>query len=140
MILVLKLSQYMLSTGSFFYKNLNAGLLVYWWTISITTNVRWSSWLKMALKWARFRDFSAGLFRPNLSPSLDPFFPHQLPGAFSGDGQRVKVWKFPMPRWARLGRLTIDCDQCDQIGRFLALWATIQSRWQKIFYPNCPHC
>ena len=21
-----------------------------------------------------------------------------------------------------------------------ALWATIQSRWQQLFYPNCPHC
>ena len=21
-----------------------------------------------------------------------------------------------------------------------ALWATIQSWWQQLFYPNCPHC
>ena len=31
-------------------------------------------------------------------------------------------------------------DQCDQNGQFFALWATIQSRWQQLFYPNCPHC
>ena len=30
--------------------------------------------------------------------------------------------------------------QCDQIGRFFALWATIQSQWQQLFYPNCPRC
>ena len=30
--------------------------------------------------------------------------------------------------------------RCDQIGRFFALWATIQSQWQLIFYLNCPHC
>ena len=30
--------------------------------------------------------------------------------------------------------------QCDQIGRFFALWATIQSWWQQLFYPNHPHC
>ena len=30
--------------------------------------------------------------------------------------------------------------QCDQIGRFFALWATIQIQWQQLFYPNCPHC
>ena len=30
--------------------------------------------------------------------------------------------------------------QLDQIGRFFALRATIQSRWQQLFYPNCPHC
>ena len=31
-------------------------------------------------------------------------------------------------------------EQCDQIGQFFALWASIQSRWQQIFYPNCTHC
>ena len=30
--------------------------------------------------------------------------------------------------------------QCDQIGRFFGLWATIQSLWQKLLYPNRPHC
>ena len=30
--------------------------------------------------------------------------------------------------------------QCDHIGRFFALWATIQSQWQQLFYPNRPHC
>ena len=30
--------------------------------------------------------------------------------------------------------------QCDQIGRFFAFWATIQSWWQQLFYPNHPHC
>ena len=34
----------------------------------------------------------------------------------------------------------VDGDQCDQIGQFFALWATIQSRWQQLLYPNCPHC
>ena len=31
-------------------------------------------------------------------------------------------------------------DQCDQIGRFFALWATIQSWRQQLFYPHHPHC
>ena len=31
-------------------------------------------------------------------------------------------------------------NQCDQIGRFFAFWASIQSRWQQLFYPNCSHC
>ena len=30
-------------------------------------------------------------------------------------------------------------NQCDQIGRFIARWATFQSQWQQLFYPNCPH-
>ena len=30
--------------------------------------------------------------------------------------------------------------QCDQIGRFFALWSTIQNSWQQLFYPNCLHC
>ena len=28
---------------------------------------------------------------------------------------------------------------CDQIGRFIAFWATFQSLWQQLFCPNCPH-
>ena len=29
--------------------------------------------------------------------------------------------------------------QCDQIGRFISLWATFQSQWQQFYCPNCPH-
>ena len=29
--------------------------------------------------------------------------------------------------------------QCDQIRRFIALWASFQCRWQELFCPNCPH-
>ena len=29
--------------------------------------------------------------------------------------------------------------QCDQIGRFFALWATFQSLWQQLFCPNLPN-
>ena len=32
-----------------------------------------------------------------------------------------------------------DCRQCDQIGRFIGLWATFQSLWQKLICPNLPH-
>ena len=32
----------------------------------------------------------------------------------------------------------LPINQCDQIGQFFALWATIQSRWQNLFYPNQP--
>ena len=36
--------------------------------------------------------------------------------------------------------LTSVCvNQCDQIWRFIALWATFQSHWQQLFCPNCPH-
>ena len=28
-------------------------------------------------------------------------------------------------------------DQCDRIGRFIALWATFLSLWQQLFCPNC---
>ena len=29
--------------------------------------------------------------------------------------------------------------QCDQIGRFITLWATFQSPWQQLFCPKCQH-
>ena len=31
------------------------------------------------------------------------------------------------------------CSQCDQIGRFIALWATFQSLWQKLYCHNLLH-
>ena len=35
--------------------------------------------------------------------------------------------------------LSVFFAQCDQNGRFFALWATFQSPWQQLFSPNCPH-
>ena len=34
---------------------------------------------------------------------------------------------------------TLAREQCDQIGRFIALWATFQSLLQQLFCPNRPH-
>ena len=31
-------------------------------------------------------------------------------------------------------------DQCDQIGRFIVLWATFQSLWRQLICPNLLHC
>ena len=39
-----------------------------------------------------------------------------------------------------LGRYLKYITQSDQIGRFIALWATFQSMWQQLFFPNCPDC
>ena len=36
--------------------------------------------------------------------------------------------------------VSVHYSQCNQIWRFFALWATIQSWWQQLFYPNHPHC
>ena len=33
----------------------------------------------------------------------------------------------------------ISTYRCDQIGRFIALWATFLSLWQQLFCPNRPH-
>ena len=30
-------------------------------------------------------------------------------------------------------------NQCDQIGRFIGLWATFKSLWQQLICPNFPH-
>ena len=38
----------------------------------------------------------------------------------------------------QLIQLFLPHRQCDQIGRFIALWATFQSLWQQLFWPNCP--
>ena len=40
----------------------------------------------------------------------------------------------------KLLTIAVPCDsQCDQIGRFIAFWATFQSLRQQLFCPNCPH-
>ena len=33
----------------------------------------------------------------------------------------------------------VDGGQCDQIGRFIGLWATFQSLWQKLISSNLVH-
>ena len=33
----------------------------------------------------------------------------------------------------------LHCIQCDQIGRFIARWATFHSLWQQLIFPNLPH-
>ena len=33
----------------------------------------------------------------------------------------------------------VTCHQCDQIGKFIVLWATFQSLWQQLIHPNLPH-
>ena len=33
----------------------------------------------------------------------------------------------------------LDRAQCDQIERFIGLWATFQSPWQQLFCPKCQH-
>ena len=35
--------------------------------------------------------------------------------------------------------LEVPQEQCDQIGRFFALWATFQSLWQQLVCPNLQH-
>ena len=58
-----------------------------------------------------------------------------------------RIRKSEAQNWLRWFRLSISLDiaswlvdsQCDQIGRFIALWPTFQSQWQQLFCPNCPH-
>ena len=33
----------------------------------------------------------------------------------------------------------LEGEQCDQIGRFITLWATFQSPWQQLFCTKCQH-
>ena len=64
-------------------------------------------------------------------------------------GRKLKQWKnVQLNAWTKYKcRIALQWPivgisffQCDQIGRFFALWATIQSWWQQLFYPNCLHC
>ena len=36
--------------------------------------------------------------------------------------------------------IRVPLNSVTRLGDFFALWATIQSRWQQLFYPNGPHC
>ena len=50
-------------------------------------------------------------------------------------------WPWPSRRPAPLKqvRLYLHRDTCDQIGRFIGLWATFSSLWQQLICPNLPH-
>ena len=48
--------------------------------------------------------------------------------------KHLSLLKNVIPCRGHLKRLCAN--QCDQIGRFIALWATFQSPWQKLFFPN----
>ena len=37
----------------------------------------------------------------------------------------------------RVSYLVVCCSQCDQIGRFIAVWVTFHSLWQQLICPNC---
>ena len=64
-----------------------------------------------------------------LQLSLSLSQPTQCPfsNTFKASGQKQ------YPAWD-------SSNQCDQIGRFFALWAIIQRWGQQLFYPNWPHC
>ena len=57
------------------------------------------------------------------------------------------TWEVKFLTLGSLGKLGTDFDfqfdqntaQCDQIGRFVALWVTFQSLCQQLFCPNRPH-
>ena len=50
-------------------------------------------------------------------------------------------WPWPSRRPAPLKqvRLYLHRDTCDQIGRFIGLWATFSCLWQQLICPNLPH-
>ena len=50
-------------------------------------------------------------------------------------------WPWPSRRPAPLKqvRLYLHRDTCDQIGRFIGLWATFSCLWQQLIGPNLPH-
>ena len=49
-------------------------------------------------------------------------------------------WEIAMASFKGTYLPLVQPEQCDQIGRFFALWSTIQSWWQQLFYPNWLHC
>ena len=51
----------------------------------------------------------------------------------------VRLMSFPLPPTCAKDFCCGCRLQRDQIGRFIALWASFQSLWQQLFCPNCPH-
>ena len=54
-------------------------------------------------------------------------------GGGTNDGKKERT-KYTEARGQRR-----NWSQCDQVGRFIALWATFQNLWQQLFCPNHPH-
>ena len=55
---------------------------------------------------------------------------------------RFKCYSWPLSSYCvqiLFNTTTVDWNQCDQIGRFIGLWAIFQSLWQQLNCPNLPH-
>ena len=51
----------------------------------------------------------------------------------------VKFWQKNERTAEEEETIFLQCRQCDQIGRFIGLWAPFQSLWQQLICPNLPH-
>ena len=64
------------------------------------------------------------------SPNIDATVPGCAPPNKDVSGKvgfNLDLWSLP---WHLPGH------QCDQIGRFIGLWATLKSLWQQLICPN----
>ena len=44
-----------------------------------------------------------------------------------------------LPTYNKKLLINVTYTQCDQIERFIGLWATFHSLWQQLVCPNLPH-
>ena len=58
---------------------------------------------------------------------------------FEKDREAAEAAYEAMIEEMRLQYEQVRLDQCDQIGQFIALWATFQSLWQQLFCSNSLH-
>ena len=56
-------------------------------------------------------------------------------GSHPNAGEELEHWVGGLKKIARIK----TSHGCDQMGRFITLWATFQSMWQQLFCPNCLH-
>ena len=81
---------------------------------------------------------------PGLTQAMSSFIKNinLLKNQGKENGNVPFLWKnesvtpFCVPNEKRYQRTPV---QCDPIGQFFAFWASIQSRWHQLFYPNHPH-
>ena len=85
--------------------------------------------LKLTLKYVKYKmDIVIFIIRLHIAHFKETF--RDLNQNFSRD-EMLKKWTFCIQDFC--------CEQCDQIGRFIGLWATFKSVWQQLVCPYLPH-
>ena len=119
---------FMLLPTTYLPTYLSTYLPIYLPTYLPTSRMKEEKLSQRKISFSRASNFTASVQSKNFCGDSD--------SRFRDSFRRVK---FEMDTSEKSQGDSVGVEQCDQIGRFIALWAIFRSLWQQLFCPNCPH-